>query len=215
MIWRTIINATQSNFTPGQPLQASDSNERRAKRFWVSLIVGLLGLQVLAGIGTVYLATNDPTVAVIPNYYQAGLDWDVKRRSLNQFQALGWQCEVQIDSVDTELQQRTFKVLVRDSNALPVADLRVTAKVYHHARGTDVHRLILDQTQPGEYVAIARLIQAGLWQVDLSLEGDHGLAEQPLTIDVQSQGVTVANTKDAIAARTAASSKRALKPDRS
>lgn len=176
--------------------------------------MGLLGLQVLAGIATVYLATSDPTVAVIPNYYQAGLDWDVKRRSLNQFQALGWQCEVQIDSVDTQLQQRMVTVLVRDRGGLPVADLRVTAKVYHHARGTDVHQLILDQTQPGHYVAIARLTQAGLWQFDLCLEGDHGLAEQPMTVDVQSQGLTVANTNDSMTARTAVNPKRTVRPDR-
>ena len=57
--------------------------ERRARRFWVSVIVGFLGLQVLIGVASVVLALNDPSVAVIPNYHQSALDWDVTHRARN------------------------------------------------------------------------------------------------------------------------------------
>jgi nitrogen fixation protein FixH len=163
--------------------------ERKARRFWVSLIVGLLGLQVFGGVVAIYLATSDPSVAVIPNYYQAGLDWDVKRRNLNQMKLLGWTTDVLVEPEDVELRQRMIMVQVRAQQDAPVGDLRVTAQIFHHARGSEIHRLIFDETSPGNYVAITRLTQPGLWQVDLVLEGDHGIAEESHVIDASSDKI--------------------------
>lgn len=159
--------------------------ERRARRFWVSVIVGLLGLQVLGGAVAVYLALSDPTVAVIPNYYQASLEWDTKRRNLEQFQSLGWKSHVLVDAEDVELQQRLVTIQMRDKDDQPVRGLKVYAQVYHHARGGEIHRLRFDEADPGNYVSITRLTKAGLWQVDLMLEGDSGTAENSLTIETQ------------------------------
>lgn len=161
--------------------------ERKARRFWVSLIVGLLGMQVVGGAFAIYLATSDPSVAVIPNYYQAGLDWDIKRRNLNQMNLLGWKASVLVEPEDVELGQRIIKVSVRDQRDTPVSGLRISSRIFHHARGTEVFKLIFDEAQPGSYVAVSRLTQPGLWQVDLVLEGDHGIAEENQVIDVLSE----------------------------
>lgn len=161
--------------------------ERRARRFWVSVIVGLLGLQVLGGIGTIYLATRDSSVAVIPNYYQAGLDWDITKRNRDLFVTMGWSCVVDVHEADLEYNQRMITIQVRDKLHQPVVDLRVTGQIYHHARGNDVHRLQFDQSHPGEYVAMIKMTQSGLWQMNLTFEGDHGIAEENLVIDVDSR----------------------------
>lgn len=161
--------------------------ERKARRFWVSIIVGLLGLQVIGGAVAIYLATSDPSVAVIPNYYQAGLDWDVKRRNMNRMKTLGWTTSVLVDAEDVDLGQRMVTIQVRNSQGAPVSQVRVAAQLFHHARGMEIHRMIFDETAPGDYVAISRLTQPGLWQVDLTLEGNHGIAEDSHVIEASSE----------------------------
>ena len=161
--------------------------ERRARRFWVSVIVGLLGFQVLGGIATAYLATRDSSVAIVPNYYQAGLDWDITKRNRDLFVTLGWKCDVQVQEADLEYNQRMVLIQVRNTSNQPVIDLRVNGQIYHHARGNEVHRLQFDQSHPGDYVAMIKMTQSGLWQVDLTLEGDHGIAEENLVVNVDSR----------------------------
>jgi nitrogen fixation protein FixH len=165
----------------------TEAQERRARRFWVSLIVGFLGLEVVSGVFAIYLATSDPSVAVIPNYYQAGLDWDVKRRNLDHLKLLGWTTEVLVEPEDVELGQRFVVIQVRSKTGAPVNGLRISARIFHHARGTEVHRLVFDETADGDYIAISKLTQPGLWQVDLVLEGDHGIAEDSLVVDVSTE----------------------------
>jgi len=163
--------------------------EKRARRFWVSLIVGFLGLQVVGGVVAIYLATSDPTVAIIPNYYQAGLNWDVTKRNRDLFTTLGWICSVHVQEKDPQLNQRTVLIQIRNKSNQPVSGLRIRGQIYHHARGQEVHRLSFDESEshPGDYVAIIQMSQAGLWQVNLALDGDHGIAEETLEINVDSR----------------------------
>lgn len=163
--------------------------EARARRMWVGIIVFLLGLQVIGGIVTVYLATNDPTSAVIPNYYQAGLNWDIKRRNLDQFTTLGWHVMVDVQAADIDLNQRQITIHLKKNDAF-VGNQRVSAAVYHHARGNKVIKINFDEALEGHYVATCRLTQAGLWQFDISIEGDHGVAETRFTMNVIDGGST-------------------------
>ncbi|MFO0943411.1 MAG: FixH family protein [Pirellulales bacterium] len=163
--------------------------ERRAKRFWVGAIVSLLSMQLIGGVVTVYLAVGDPTVAVIPNYYQAGLEWDVKHRNLDQFVHMQFQIELIVEPVDTQVDQRHV-MLKLTKNGVPVGKQRVSASIYHHAKGTDVVKLTFDEGHEGEYVAPCRLTKSGLWEVDISVEGDHGIAETRFTMQVHDKVVS-------------------------
>lgn len=53
--------------------------ERNSKRIWVSLVVLLLGLQIGIGAIAISLATSDPSVAVVPDYHEAALNWDTDK----------------------------------------------------------------------------------------------------------------------------------------
>jgi nitrogen fixation protein FixH len=174
-------------------VRSSVQIERRARFIWVGIVVLLLSLQLSGGIVTVYLAVSDPTVAVIPNYYQAGLDWDIKRRNLDQFVQLGWQYELIVDEVDPELPQR--KLLIKLSkNDQPVGKQRVSARIYHHARGSEVHQLQFDESWPGEYVCQTKLVQSGLWHLEFIFEGAHGIAEARQEIRILENEATVSSS---------------------
>lgn len=162
----------------GATLSASEhaTLERRARRWWVSGIVSLLGLQVFIGIGSVILAVGDPTVAVVPNYHQKALDWDTTQRAAQLTGKLGWQVKPLVGLVSADGGKRLVRVSIQDQQGQPVSDLHVSAAVYHHARGSEVYNLNLVETDAGYYEGTTSLTQAGVWQVYVQIEGMHGIA---------------------------------------
>ena len=157
--------------------------ERRARRFWVSLIVCFLGVQVIIGFVSVYLAVGDPSVAVIPNYHQSALDWDIKHRAQQLLQQLGWETTVSAGPVVAG--ERVLELRLVGRSGHTVEQQQVTAKVFHHARGEEIFQLKLREQEAGVYEGLLPLTRAGLWQVELTIEGDHGIASKTLDITVE------------------------------
>ncbi len=158
--------------------------EVRARRVWVSVIVGFLGLQVLIGAASIVLALNDPTVAVIPNYYQSALDWDVTHQARQLTDQLAWQIDYNVIPSD-QAGQRTLLVSILDRDGKPVSDRNVTAKLFRHARGGVVDKFKLKEIAAGNYQADTKLTEKGLWQVELVIEGDHGIASLSRELEVK------------------------------
>lgn len=152
--------------------------ERRARRVWVSVVVGLLGMQVAIGIAAVVLAVGDPSVAIVPNYHQKALDWDTTQRARQLTHKLGWTISPLVGDVFPESQTRLVRIEVRDRVGNPVSGLNLSAKLYHHARGAVIYDLPMVETDSGFYEARTRLVAAGMWQLQLQLEGDHGIASE-------------------------------------
>ncbi|GAB5403082.1 MAG: hypothetical protein Aurels2KO_13130 [Aureliella sp.] len=150
--------------------------ERKARRVWVSIVIGLLGLQVVAGVSTVVLATGDPTVAIIPNYHDSAVNWDTTRRARQLTDKLGLQVKPVVSAVDEKTGRRTLQVQLLDQNDKALRGVFLEARVFHHAAGSEVHLLKLVEGAPGVYSAETSLVQAGLWQVDLRIDGTHGIA---------------------------------------
>lgn len=150
--------------------------ERRARRFWVTLIVSLLGLQVVIGIGSIFLSIGDPTVAIVPNYHQKALDWDATHRARQLTKQLGWHVVPQVGVLSPENQKRLVRIGIRDRAGRVVPGLNLSAKVYHHARGANIHELRFTETEPGYYEGATSLAASGLWELQLQMEGDHGIA---------------------------------------
>ena len=57
-----------------------------------------------------------------------------------------------------------------------MSQLHVAAKIYHHASGNEIHEVRFQELEPGMYSGTTQLVQAGLWQLDLRMEGDQGIA---------------------------------------
>ncbi len=159
--------------------------ERRARHFWVSLIVGLLGLQVAGGITAIFLSVSDPAMAIVPNYHQAALNWDASHRAHQLTQQLGWQIHPTVGARDDAAGSRTVSFEFLDKAGQPVSGLNIGASIYHHARGAVVERLRLTETQAGVYAAESRLERSGLWQVSLQIEGAHGTATETYELNAK------------------------------
>ncbi len=150
--------------------------ERRARRVWVSIVVGLLGLQIAIGVSAIVLATSDSKSAIIPNYYQSAVNWDSTRRARQLMLDLRWKLERQVSPLDSSSKRREILVRVSDSQDRAVENLNVQARVFHHADGATIYQLRLLEVSPGLYSGQTALAKSGLWQIDLQIEGDHGIA---------------------------------------
>jgi nitrogen fixation protein FixH len=92
-------------------------------------------------------------------------------------QQLGWKVEPAIGERSTS-GTRPVTIAIRDADQAPQAGLRVTAMIYHHARGSQVEQLVLTETADGVYEAASRIDRDGLWEVAVQIEGEHGVATE-------------------------------------
>jgi hypothetical protein len=168
----------------GDQLQAEEHArlERKARRFWVGLVVGFLGLQVAIGMFSLYVAVGGAD-AVIPNYHQAALDWDIKQREVQTLARLGW--DVSVVATPVRSGKRGLQVLILGAQGQRIEQQRVSGTAFHHAAGRDLHDFLLQETDAGLYTSSIPLTQAGLWRVDLTIEGDHGIASKRVDIEVE------------------------------
>ncbi len=150
--------------------------ERRARKFWVSIIFGLLGLQVVGGVLSVFLAVGDPSSAIVPNYHKSAINWDTTRRALQLPKQLGWQIKSTVTEYSETVKCRQMRVAITDEAGVGVAGLSVSASIFRHARGQEIHVLRLVEDSPGTYIGQVAISEAGAWQVDLKIEGEHGVA---------------------------------------
>ena len=150
--------------------------ERRAKRVWVSFVTLLLGLQVVIGAVAVRLATSDPSVAVVPDYHQAALNWDMVHRADGAAARQGWTIDVTLSEVADTQGRRVLQVQVTDREGRPVDGLKMTGTLYHHARAAEVQPIQLNTTAAGQYFTTPKMTRRGLWQVILAIDG----ARQPM-----------------------------------
>jgi len=145
---------------------------RRAAWRWGSLVVGLLGLQVLGGIVAIILATGDESVAVVPNYHEKALRWDEEVAAQAASAALGWQCDVH--PIEQGSLPAGLKVSLTTREGAPVVVTSGSLRFYRHARASDVQEVPIPT---GTFAAMELpgcFQVAGLWQIMLDLKTDSG-----------------------------------------
>lgn len=171
------------NDSPASTHQAHDV-ERTARRFWVTLVIGLLGLQIVIGVTSIALSVGDPSVSVVPNYHQAALDWDITHRARELARQLGWHVDATISRPDSPTGDCLMQVTVRDRAGNHLRGLAVGVQYFHHARGSRIYRVALTEAEDGGYVARVPLDRVGLWQLDMTIEGQHGIARASEELEV-------------------------------
>jgi nitrogen fixation protein FixH len=152
--------------------------ERKAKRMWVSLVVLLLGIQLLIGYVSIRLATGDPTVAIVPNYHEEALKWDQTKAALSAPARLGLEPELEVSTTADGKGFRAIVFALRDADGRPVTSLDVVASVYRHARASEIQNVSLSQIGEGRFMATLPMPQTGLWHINLKVKG----AAEPILI---------------------------------
>lgn len=179
------MSSTQSTPT----LEQQRAMSRRAGWFWGTLVVGLLLTQVVVGIGSVFIAIGDPSVAVVPDYHKKALAWDDERASRAASAQLGWEIDVSVSEGADQAGNRTAVVTIKDADGRPISLADVDARVYHHARAASPQLVKLRSHGEGNYTAVLQMQRAGLWQFEITATRSQG-------IQVDSNGQAIANADE-------------------
>lgn len=158
--------------------------ERKARRFWVSLIVTFLGLQVVIGFASLRLATGDSSVAIVPDYHTTALNWDAERRKNTAAKRLGLDIAIRASKVADERGNRAVEVQISGDPNQSVSDWALSATVYHHTNANVVQKVSFKSRGDGNYLALVPMAKPGIWQFDLKVDGAAEPIVLPITVDV-------------------------------
>lgn len=142
--------------------EVQNANRRAAWR-WGSFVVGLLGLQVIAGIFAILLATGDESVAIVPNYHQKALQWDDEVALQTASRSLGWICD--ISQVDETSEVAGLRITLVDTQGKSIDVSSGELQIYRHARAADVRRVKIPPGHLGPLELSGCFDSGGLWQV--------------------------------------------------
>jgi nitrogen fixation protein FixH len=135
-------------------------------RWWPAALAGVLAVTVLGNIAVYWIANDDPSFAVEPNYYQRAVDWDSTMAQRARSAALGWAADVVLAPPTGDQATLQVRLRNRDGAALDSADVRAEASF--NARGADLFEVRLTPVGAGLYAGILPSARVGLWRVDLS-----------------------------------------------
>jgi len=144
---------------------------RKAALRWGGFVVALLTVQVLVGFYAIYLASRDPSVAALPNYYEEALNWDEKVKAEASSRELGWTLVLgpMEDAGTVGLQG---KLTDKDGSPVPIAS--GTIELYHHARASQIDQIKLKPSSEGTFGIVGCLPTDGLWQVNGKFTSGNG-----------------------------------------
>lgn len=144
-------------------------SERKAKRFYIGLVLLLFAIQCTILGTAIKLAIGDPSLAVVPDYHQAALHWDDAQTAARAAGKMGWDWTLDVSDVADGKGLRAIEFRVLDRDGQPMSELNVQGKVYHHTQANQVDRFQLKNVGEGRYMAMPRMSKDGLWQIELDL----------------------------------------------
>ncbi|WP_182866667.1 FixH family protein [Rhodopirellula sp. JC639] len=166
-------------------IESIESAERRAKRFWIALVVFLFVIQsTIMGL-VMHLAIGDPSAAVVPDYHNRALNWDEARRTLEAADRLGWTVTFDASDVADDRGMRAIELNITDEQGDGINGLVVGGKLYHHARADEVSPVALKSIGEGNYLALVPAGRPGIWQLELKIEGASEPVAQSLTFNIE------------------------------
>lgn len=161
------------------------SAEKRAKRFWIALVVFLFVIQsTIMGL-VMHLAIGDPSSAVVPDYHNRALNWDESRRIHEAVGRLGWQVTFAASDVADDRGMRAIELNVVDGSGNAVDDLLISGKLYHHARAGELSTIQMKSVGQGRYLTLAPVGRPGLWQLEFDVAGAVEPIAHSVTFDVE------------------------------
>ncbi len=136
----------------------------KAGMMWPIGITAILGATVAANIVMMRLASDDPSMAIEPDYYKKAVDFDSTMAAERRSNALGWTA---VSSIDPIVAGKPTRVRVRlatvDGTPIPDATVRVVA--LFNARANDLKQATMVAQSDSSYAASLDIGFPGQWEV--------------------------------------------------
>jgi nitrogen fixation protein FixH len=143
---------------------------------------------MLLGLGTLaYIAIDDPSFALEPNYYAKAVRWDRTQAEAKQGAALGLQLTLEplalASDGGVELELR-----ISDRARLPFAAADVTLEAFPNAFASRIEHIVLKEASPGVYRGSLLRGTRGLWELRFNVSQGARHFREVLRRDVSKGG---------------------------
>lgn len=139
--------------------------ESLAKYRWTGIIIAFFFIQAVIWSFAIVMTHNDPSHAVAKEYNNQTMSWNEQRELLAASQALGWQATATVSEFPDALGNRVFGIQLVDREGKPIADANVKATVFHQARANEEMTFVMNEAEPGLYVATGMINRKGTWRI--------------------------------------------------
>ena len=132
---------------------------------WPIAVACILGVTVIGNIAVMVIANDDPSFAIESNYYQKAVDFDSTMGLERESVKLGWQATGAIERVANEAH---VVITLRDVREQAITGAAVYVDAIFNARANEVLRVVLQESEPGRYVAPLVVAHAGIWELRIN-----------------------------------------------
>jgi len=151
--------------------------------FWAWVPALLLG-SMLVGLGTLaYIAIDDPSFALEPNYYDKAVHWDQSQAALRESDALGLELTLAPLTIASDGQVK-LELAVNARGGLSFTGAEVRVEAFPNAFASRIAQVTLRETAPGVYTGELPHGIPGLWEVRLAVKRGAASFQQVLRRDV-------------------------------
>jgi len=152
--------------------------------FWAWLPVALLG-SMLAGLGTLaFLAMDDPSFALEPNYYDKAVHWERSQAQSRENVALGLHLDLTSPLMPAPDGSVRFELALKGRDHAPLLGASIVLEAFPNAYASRVQRMTLREEKPGLYRGELKRANLGLWELRASVTHGASFSTYVLRHDV-------------------------------
>lgn len=151
---------------------------------WPAIVICLLAGQLVASGVTIYLATNSPTMAVEPNYYEKALKWDEYKAARLKGHELGWKASIVVAETPDEIGNRLVTCALHDRDGQPIPGATIAAAAHQLSVGGEPLELRFAPMPDGSYATAFRPQRTGHWEFALKIERGDEKFYDTLRVDI-------------------------------
>ena len=134
---------------------------------WPLGIVAILAATVGLNIWVFRVASDDPSFAIEPNYYQKAVDWDSTLAQRRENLALGWHLSPTLGAF-TARQGAHLQVTLTDAAGAAIPDATVKVAAFFNARANDIIDTTLVRDSAG-YAVNLPVTRGGVWELQFDV----------------------------------------------
>ena len=130
--------------------------------WWPIGISLVLATTVAGNLWVAKIASEDPSMAIEPDYYQKAITWDSTLAQDRTNAQLGWRLT---PTLGVAAGKARLTAKLTDSMGTPISNAVVRVSALPVARANEVHEATLDPAGAGEYATALDTRRAGQWEL--------------------------------------------------
>ena len=144
-------------------IATEESNKTKRRSPWPWIIVGLLLCHVTLMVAAAAIATRDPSFAVVPNYYEKGVNWDKTQAEKRASDKLGWKLTIEPSTHPDARGQRTVQVGLTDAAGHAVSAAKIEFDYFHDSHANEQKNVTL-ALEDGKARQTLAMPYTGFWE---------------------------------------------------